>query len=86
MGRQSFGDAVQDVFNEQGAFDDPVLRCDSCQKIIKRESLHKLGGCPKCGNRRVRNLTVFNDEEKAEMESWGFHDFVSQYEAVSDAE
>ncbi len=65
-------------------FNDPVLRCDSCNELVKRTTLHKLGNCGKCGNKRVRNLTVFNDEEKAQMEAWGFHDFVNEYEAIDD--
>ena len=66
------------------AFSDPVLRCDSCQALLRRETLHKFGACTKCGNKRMRNLTVFNDEEKAQMEEWGFSDFVNEYEAVGD--
>lgn len=65
---------------ENGEFNDPVLRCDSCQKLVKRTTLHKLGCCPDCGNKRVRNLTVFNHTEKAQMEKWGFQDFVDEYE------
>ena len=66
-------------------FNDPVLRCDSCQKLVKRADLHKFGCCPACGNKRVRNLTIFNDVERAQMIDWGFQDFVSEYEAVADA-
>lgn len=65
-------------------FTDPVLRCDSCQALLRRKTLHKFGACNKCGNKRMRNLTVFNDEEKAQMEEWGFQDFVNEYEAVDD--
>ncbi len=66
------------------AFTDPVLRCDSCQALMKRETLHKFGACTKCGNKRMRNLTIFNDKEKTQMEEWGFYDFVGEYEAVGD--
>jgi len=65
-------------------FDDPVLRCDSCQKLVRRITLHKLGCCNHCGNKRMRNLTIFNDEEKAKMEAWGFEDFVNEYEPVDE--
>ena len=71
-----------DGIEDQGEFNDPVLRCDSCQALVKRLTLHKIGSCDKCGNKRVRNLTVFNEVEKAEMEKWGYHDFVKQYEVV----
>ena len=69
---------------DQDAFTDPVLRCDSCQALVKRSTLHKIGSCPKCGNKRMRNLTVFNEEEKAQMELWGFAEFTAEYEAVDD--
>ncbi len=65
-------------------FSDPVLRCDSCQKIIKRKTLHTIGACPACGNKRIRNVTVFNEDEKAQMEKWGFHDFVNDFTPVDD--
>jgi len=29
-------------------------------------------------------LRVFNSEEKAQMEEWGFNNFVAEFEAVSD--
>ena len=70
---------------EDQEFNDPVLRCDSCQALVKRTTLHKLGKCPACGNKRMRNLTVFNDEEKAQLEAWGFAEFAAEYgEVVSD--
>ena len=65
-------------------FTDPVLRCDSCQVLVKRNALHKFGACTKCGNKRMRNLTVFNGDERDQMLEWGFDDFVAEYEAVAD--
>lgn len=61
---------------------DPVFRCDSCHTLVRLETLHKLGTCSKCGNKRVRNVTIFNDEEKAQMLKWGFNDFVAEFEEV----
>lgn len=61
---------------------DLVLRCDSCQTLLQLETLHKLGSCSKCGNRRMRNVTVFNETEKAQMEEWGLHEFLKEFEAV----
>ena len=72
------------TMQDEGEFTDPVLRCDSCQCLVKRESLHKLGSCPECGNKRVRNLTVFNEKERDQLVEWGFQDFVNEYEAVDD--
>ena len=60
-------------------FTDPVLRCDSCQALVRRITIHKHGSCTECGNRRMRNLTVFNEQEKQQMEDWGFHSFVAEF-------
>lgn len=65
-------------------FTDPVVRCDSCQALLRRETLHKRGKCNKCGNRRVRNLTVFDENEKKQMEEWGLHEFVSEFGVVNE--
>lgn len=67
---------------ETEPFTDPVLRCDSCNILVRRKTVHKLGSCDKCGNKRFKNLTIFNDEEKAQMEKWGFQDFVNEFEEV----
>lgn len=65
-----------------GAFSDPVVRCDSCQALVKRTTIHSLGACHECGNRRMRNLTVFNEEEKKQMEEWGYGEFVNEFGVV----
>ena len=70
--------------NDDKEFDDPVLRCDSCQALVKRKSLHRSGACPKCGNKRVRALDVFNKEEEAQIKEWGFHDFLKEFEVAPD--
>lgn len=67
--------------NAEG-FLDPVIRCDSCQALIRRTTVHGLGACDQCGNRRMRNLTVFNEDEKKQMEAWGFHEFVAEFGVV----
>lgn len=74
---------LEDV-TDDGEFTDPVLRCDSCQCLVRRETLHKLGSCRECGNKRMRNLTVFNDKEKSQLIEWGFEDFVNQFEETPD--
>lgn len=61
---------------------DPVFRCDSCSELVKLDTLHKLGACSKCGNRRVRSLTVMSADEKRLIESWGFDDFLASFEAI----
>jgi DNA-directed RNA polymerase subunit RPC12/RpoP len=65
---------------------DPVFRCDSCHRLVLLTSIHKIGTCPRCGNKRVRNVTVFDDQERAQMVNWGLVDFVNQFSEVADAE
>jgi rRNA maturation endonuclease Nob1 len=59
---------------------DPVLRCDSCQEIVKLETLHKLGVCPKCGNKRVRDVTILSVEERRKLSDWGYDEFLTEFE------
>jgi len=63
---------------------EPVLRCDSCQALVKLDDLHKLGTCNHCGNKRVRDVLVLNDEEKKQVEEWGFDDFLSLFEVTGE--
>jgi len=64
---------------------EPVLRCDSCQELLLRTTLHKIGSCTNCGNKRVRNVTIFNENERDQMLEWGLKDFVSEFSEVADA-
>ena len=72
----------QEMYGKDAAFADPVVRCDSCQKISRVETLRKLGMCA-CGNRKVRNLLAFSPEERLQMEGWGVDpDFLALFAAV----
>jgi len=72
-------------YDKTSEFLDPVVRCDSCQKIIKRETIHKCGLCPGCGNKRVRNVLAFNDEELKQTIEWNIDpEFTDLFERVSD--
>ena len=52
-------------YHKDKPFMDPVLRCDSCSRIVLRSKVHELGMCT-CGNRRVRNvLTLESDPEQS---------------------
>ena len=50
-------------YDKDGPFNDPVIRCCDCQALIYRTVLRDKGTCPKCGNRRVRNVLAMSDEE-----------------------
>jgi len=58
-------------YDKDAPFADPVVRCDSCSKINLTQKFRDLGCCPNCGNRKIRNLLVFNSEELAQMKEWG---------------
>lgn len=65
-------------------FLDPVVRCDSCQALVTRDTLHKHGSCTECGNRRMRNVSVFNEKEKKQLEDWGLGEFVAGFGVVDE--
>ena len=67
-----------------GSFNEPALRCDSCQAIMRRSTLHKFGACTKCGNKRMRNIEFFDEKERDQMQEWGFVDFLNEFEEVPD--
>ena len=76
---------ASDIDNiEQGPFTDPVVRCDSCSTIIKATLLRSLGSCSTCGNKRVRDVTVFDQDEYDQIKAWGFTDFLACFEVVPD--
>lgn len=54
-------------YDAKGPFNDPVLRCDSCQKLNLRTQLGRLGMCAGCGNKRMRSIQLFTEVEQVEM-------------------
>jgi hypothetical protein len=71
-------------YDKDAEFADPVVRCDSCSRIILTEKIRKLGMC-ECGNRKVRSLQIFNPEEKAKMVAWGVDpEFLALFEGRTD--
>ena len=51
-------------------FNDPVLRCDKCKKLILRSDLTTSGMCSGCGNRKVGNVMGFGLFEYLKMRFW----------------
>lgn len=71
-------------YSKDGAFNDPVVRCDSCQKILMVAKLKEMGACI-CGSRKVKNLRGYNDVEEAQMKDWGVDpDFLALFETVDE--
>lgn len=82
---------AMDVFLKYGKdskqFNDPVVRCDSCQKLIFRKDIQKYGLCSGCGNTRVRNVLVLTPDEMCQMKRWAGdgeidEDFLKLFESV----
>ena len=80
-------DAVAGLkYGKDSAFDDPVVRCMECQELLFMEQLKQGGCCPKCGNRRVRNVLAFSEAERGRMLKAGVDpDFLALFEATGDA-
>lgn len=77
---------MQQKYSNDGAFDDPVVRCCECSSIILREQIQRSGGCPYCGNRRVRNVLNMTGVEMAGLKEKGIDEaFIALFEGVSDA-
>jgi hypothetical protein len=56
-------------YGKDAPFSDPVVRCDSCSRLLKRSQLHALGMCD-CGNRRVRNVLSMTPDEWETIKTW----------------
>lgn len=56
-------------YSDDGPFQDPVVRCDSCTKLMLTADLKKHGMCPHCGNRRVRKVLQYSPAELEWMET-----------------
>ena len=70
---------------KQEPFTDPVVRCDSCNIIIITKALAKAGCCPKCGNRRIRNVLAMNDGEMTKLRERGIDEnFIKLFEEVDE--
>ena len=70
--------------NDQSKLLDPVFRCDSCQRLVLLKTIHNSGCCPKCGNKRMREVSRLTQDEHMQLEAWGYSDFLAKFEGVSD--
>ena len=72
-------------YDPDAAFEDPVVRCCDCQTLIFREAIRKYHGCPKCGNKRVRNVLNMTETEMAKLKKKGVDpEFIALFEGVED--
>lgn len=72
---------------ESEGFTEPVLRCDSCNKLVAKNAITKLGLCNHCGNKRFRAIDVISDLELLQIKKLdGAEAFLRLFEEVSDEE
>lgn len=71
-------------YSKDGQFSDPVVRCDSCQRLLLVEKLKTMGACV-CGGRKVRNVRSCNEEELKAMTQWGIDpEFITLFEPMDE--
>lgn len=72
-------------YSKDGPFTDPVVRCDSCHKLLNVGKLKEVGRCY-CGCRRVRNVFSFDAKERQIMENeWQIDpEFLTLFEQTSE--
>ena len=70
-------------YSDDGPFTDPVVRCDSCNKLILVETVTKIGKCPHCGRPKFWKVRTFSPQEKAWMLDMDVDpDFLKLFEAI----
>ena len=65
-------------------FNDPVVRCTQCMDIIERMTLRKIGMCPRCGCRKVKEILTLTKEEINWLNKKKYTDFTSQFKQEED--
>jgi len=58
----------------QQDFNDPIVRCDGCEKLVHRLWIGANGGCSHCGHRKFRSVMIITDEEEPRLLD-GSYDF-----------
>ncbi len=72
-------------YHKDRPFEDPLLRCDGCNKVVTLSFLHRNGTCSHCGHKRVRNLLGLSAEEMEEAKEKDVDpDFLALFEEVPD--
>jgi hypothetical protein len=75
-------------YEELGRAHDDLLRCKDCQALLTFETIAKMGCCDKCGNKRMIEVTILNEQEMADIKAGviDFADrdkFLAEFEAVA---
>jgi uncharacterized CHY-type Zn-finger protein len=74
-------------YSKDGPFSEPVVRCDSCVKLVIVNDLKTSGCCPYCGNTRVRNVRTISDLEIEAMKTLNIDpDWIALFEPKEGAD
>jgi hypothetical protein len=57
-------------YSKDGPFQEPVVICDSCTTLQLVTELHAHGMCTKCGNTRMRNVRILDEESMMKARQW----------------
>jgi hypothetical protein len=72
-------------YSKDAPFEDPVVRCESCQTLLFRNRLKEFGKCYSCGARKVRNVDMLSGEENRQMREAGVDPaFLKLFEEVKE--
>ena len=64
-------DVVKPIhYTKDGDFSEPIVRCDGCSRLILLSVIKNIGGCNWCGNKRLRNVQTFTEEESEQVKQW----------------
>ena len=73
------------AYSKDAPFTDPVVRCDSCNKLVLRTTAQKHGFCNHCGNRKVRQINMMSMDELAEVKTWNIDPiWIALFEVVNE--
>jgi len=69
-------------YSKEAPFMDPVVRCDSCNKIVRVKYLNQNGACV-CGCRKVKEIRNLEEDEMEAIQK-EFPDFAAVFEPNED--
>jgi uncharacterized CHY-type Zn-finger protein len=61
---------AQKKYDKDGPFNDPVVRCYECDRLILTAKVKQVGKCPFCGTTKVKEVRTFNLREYLKMRFW----------------
>lgn len=64
---------------DEKEFNDPILRCTGCTKLVHRAWISAKGGCNHCGNRRFQSVGGFNEEEFKALQNGSYNLGMKEY-------